>query len=270
MSIFFKTSQVELHQGNCLEVMPTLEPNSFDAIICDLPYGQVSCTWDKIIPFEPLWECYKRLIKPNGAIVLFASQPFTSELVMSNRKWFKYCWVWQKTQVTGFLNAGKQPLRSHEDIAVFYSQQPTYNPQHGKGTPYKVNRLHASENYGSQRSNKTLNQGNRHPTLIIDFPQYREVQHPTQKPVPLLQYLIKTYTNPGDRILDNTAGSFTTGVAAVLTGRKFTGIELLPEYCKIGQKRIEQALQEVESMLIKPWEIEENAPQIDASQLSLL
>ncbi|UYL94019.1 DNA-methyltransferase [Geobacillus phage vB_GthS_PK3.6] len=205
--------------------------------------GTTACKWDTVIPFEPLWAEYERVIKDNGAIVLTASQPFTSALVMSNIKLFRYDLTWDKSQVTGFLNAKKMPLRRHEDILVFYKKQPTYNPQFSIGKPYKIKRRHYTPNYGRQIANETVSDGRRYPTSILEIPQKREKGgHPTQKPVALFEYLIRTYTNEGEVVLDNCIGSGTTAVAAINTNRQFIGIEREAKYVEIANKRIAEAL----------------------------
>lgn len=219
--------------------MKEIPDGSVDLILTDLPYGTTQNKWDSVIPFEPLWGQYWRILKKNGAVVLTAMQPFTSALVMSQPKAFKYQWVWEKTQVTGFLNAKIQPLRRHEDILVFYKSQPTYNPQFKEGAPYKTKRATKSKNYGSQRETSTVNKGIRYPTSILTVSQNRiEKGHPTQKPVALMEYMIKTYTNEGETVLDSTMGSGTTGVAAHNTGRKFIGIELDLGYFETAKNRI--------------------------------
>lgn len=224
---------------------------SVDMILCDLPYGTTQNKWDAVIAFEPLWEQYKRICK--GTIVLTASQPFTSALVMSNVESFKYQWVWEKESGTGFLNAKKQPLRTVEDVLVFYPSQPTYNPQMTEGTPYtatgkgrnKNTRSRNSTNYGQQKPQvDNDNAGQRYPKQVLRIPrdtgETRGI-HPTQKPVALMEYLIRTYTNAGDTVLDNCMGSGTTGVACVNTGRKFIGIEKDPNYFNIAEARITEA-----------------------------
>lgn len=236
---------INLMQGDCLERMKEIPSGSVDMILADPPYGTTACKWDSIIPLEPMWEQLKRIIKPNGAIVMTASQPFTSALVMSNLEWFKYSWVWNKNQGTGFLNAKRQPLRSCEDICVFYQRQATYNPQMRDGKAY-VGRVSdknlSSECYGSAKSHSEIVEYNgRYPVNCIRFSRDASKVHPTQKPVALMEYLIKTYTNEGDLVLDFTMGSGSTGVAAVNTGRRFIGIELDDGYFKIAQDRIEQA-----------------------------
>ena len=232
--------------GDCLDMMATIPDGSVDAIICDLPYGTTACKWDSVIPFEPLWAHYKRVVKPNGAIVLFGSQPFTSALVMSNVKMFKYDWVWRKPKGTGHLNAKKMPMRDKEDIVVFYSGQATYNPQFTEGLPYKnkagsdhAAKTSMTDSYGAYTNFRNDNDGKRYPKQVLDFGVVeRGTLHPTQKPVALLEYLIRTYTNEGETVLDNTMGSGTAGVACVNTGRNFIGIEKDAGYFDIACRRI--------------------------------
>ena len=233
-----------LLHGDCLELMSQIPDGSVDAIICDLPYGTTACKWDTIIPFEPLWAHYKRVIKPNGAIVLFGSQPFTSALVMSNVDMFKYQWVWDKVnRPTGHLNVKKQPMRQTEDVLVFYAAQCTYNPQMTQGTPYRATGSKKSDNYGAQVTSTTIcDDGMRYPRnlLAIAADERGTVGriHPTQKPVALLEYLIKTYTNEGYAVLDNCMGSGTCGTACLNTGRRFIGIEKDEAYFNIAKNRI--------------------------------
>lgn len=221
--------------------MKDIPDNSVDMVLCDLPFGVTRNEWDKIIPFDALWGGYHRIVKPNGAIVLHCQQPFTSRLIMSNEKEFKYCWVWYKHYCRGFLNAKKQPLKSHEDIAVFYNKQCTYNPQMKKGRlRSKGNSSKQRGCYGDYKPVKTVNDVY-YPQTILDFAgcANSELQHPTQKPVPLLEYLIRTYTNEGETVLDNCMGSGSTGVACYNTNRNFVGIELDEHYFKVAKKRIE-------------------------------
>ena len=232
-----------LIQGDCLEVLPTLA-GPVDMILADLPYGTTACAWDSVIPFEPLWAQYKRLIKPRGAVVLFGSQPFTSALVMSNPGWFKYEWVWDKKLATGFLDANRKPMKRHENIVVFSDSAIIYNPQFEKGTPYKRPPKADFAGYGKFELLAGCNEtGDRYPTSIIEISNANRNKdgHPTQKPVALLEYLIRTYTNEGETVLDNTMGSGSTGVAAMLTGRRFIGIEMDPGYFVIAEKRIADA-----------------------------
>ena len=231
--------------GDCLKVMKDIPDKSIDMILCDLPYGKTACKWDTIIPFEPLWEQYKRIIKDNGAIVLTASQPFTSALVMSNVKMFKYEWIWIKNRGTGHLNAKKQPLACHESILVFCDGKTTYNPQKEIGKPYQ--RLNCSRDatnkgtYGKMnKTTDTINTGDRYPKTYLKFDKVQRTLHPTQKPVALFEYLIKTYTNEGDLVLDNCAGSGTTGVACKNLKRNFILIEKEPQYIEIINKRLAQ------------------------------
>jgi site-specific DNA-methyltransferase (adenine-specific) len=234
---------MKLLHGDCLELMKDIPDKSVDMILCDLPYGMTANKWDTIIPLEPLWEQYKRVIKDNGAIVLTASQPFTSMLVMSNIKWFKYEWIWDKIAASGHLNAKRRPLKRHENILVFYKRLPVYNPQFTKGEPYDNGfSLRESENWGKQVAVSCKNEsGRRYPTSLIvkSNANRRNRLHPTQKPVALFEYLIKTYTNEGETVLDNCMGSGTTGVACVNTNRNFIGIELDDKYFKIAKERIE-------------------------------
>ncbi len=231
---------IDLRRGDCLKVMPTLEAGSIDLILADLPYGTTACKWDSVIPFAPLWENYKRLLKPRGAVVLTASQPFTSALVMSNPKWFRYEWVWEKNNATGHLDARRKPLRAHEDICVFGDSRPTYNPTMGEGKPF-ISRHRPGDTgdcYGDVRNYIWKNTGTRFPRSVLRFPNVSRTIHPTQKPVALIEYLIRTYSSEGETVLDNTMGSGTTGVACVNTGRNFIGIEMDAAYFKIAKKRI--------------------------------
>lgn len=232
--------------GDCLEVMSDIPDQSIDMILCDLPYGTTCCAWDSVIPFTPLWEHYERIIKPSGAIVLFAAQPFTAVLACSNLKLFRYEWIWEKPNATGFLNAKKQPLRAHESILIFYKSQPTYNPQKTFGHERKKakKKVIGSEHYGKQLSVKDYDSTERYPRSVQVFSSDKQKQalHPTQKPVSLCEYLIRTYTNEGETVLDNTMGSGTTGVACVNTGRAFIGIEKEHKYFEIGKKRFAEAL----------------------------
>lgn len=238
-----------LMQGDCLERMKEIPDGSVDMVLTDPPYGTTACKWDSIIPLEPTWEQLKRVIKPNGAIVMTAAQPFTTTLIASNMKMFKYCWVWDKKLPRGHLNAKRQPLRRFEDVAVFYGKQTTYNPQKTTGHKRKVARTvyeksgDGSQVYGAERRDTFYDSTERYPTGIIEISNadQRGKTHPTQKPVPLMEYLIKTYTNEGETVLDFTMGSGTTGVACINTGRKFIGIELDQGYFDIAKQRIENA-----------------------------
>lgn len=238
--------------------MKDIADKSIDMILCDLPYevlnkGNKNASWDRLLPFEQLWEQYNRIIKNNGAIVLFAQGMFTAQLMMSNPNMWRYNLVWDKILTSGFLNAKKMPLRSHEDILVFYKSLPTYNPQmnigsplHSKGTSYKTKEL-TNNCYGDMKGTDDLRSGSteKYPKSIVRFqkPHPSCAVHPTQKPVELLEYLIKTYSNEDDTILDNTMGSGSTGVACVNTNRNFIGIELNDEYFAVAEKRINEAQQ---------------------------
>jgi site-specific DNA-methyltransferase (adenine-specific) len=231
----------QIIQGDCLQIMPQLPDKSIDMILCDLPYGTTQNRWDTVISLDGLWAAYKRIIKDNGAIILTAAQPFTSILVMSNPKMFKYEWIWVKDNGTGFLNAKKQPLRNHESVLVFYKQQPHYQPQMRSGKPYKQKSgATKSSNYGKQIDVHTAcGTGDRYPLTVIPFTRDKGKAHPTQKPVALFEYLIKTYTNAGEIVLDNCIGSGTTAVACINTGRRFIGIEQDEGYCQIARQRIQ-------------------------------
>jgi site-specific DNA-methyltransferase (adenine-specific) len=245
--------------GDCLEVMKSIPDKSIDMILCDLPYGTTPASWDTIIPIEKLWIEYKRIIKDNGAIVLTAQQPFTSLLIASNLSMYKYNWVWEKDNGTNFLNSKFQPLKITEDICVFSRGASSftkngvamkYNPQFTEGKPYTIKSGQQKENSAVVRGGKggredvggfeTKSDGKRYPKNLIKFNRDKEKLHPTQKPVALFEYLIKTYTNEGDLVLDNCAGSFTTAIAAENTKRNWICIEQLEEYCEIGRRRIEE------------------------------
>lgn len=223
--------------------MKSIPDKTVDMVLCDLPFGTTRNHWDSTIPLESIWGGYNRVIKDNGAIVLFAQTPFDKVLGASNLNMLKYEWIWVKQQGTGFLNAKKMPLKSHENILVFYNKPPTYNPQMRTGfKPYKCKSGRGSSNYGEQVSVVTESNGERYPVDVIEFAYDKQKLHPTQKPVALLEYLIKTYTNEGDTVLDNCMGSGSTGVACVNTNRDFIGIELDEHYFDIAEKRIEEAM----------------------------
>lgn len=218
-------------EGDCLEVMKDIPDKSIDMILCDLPYGTTQNKWDSVIPLDKLWKQYKRIIKDNGAIVLTSQGVFTAELILSNKSQFKYKLVWEKSKATNFLNAKKQPLRKHEDICVFYKKQPVYNPQMKVGEPYNkgVRKNQLTGSYGEFNPVEVKSDGLRYPNDIVYFKTAEsegKVYHSTQKPVELGRYLIKTYTNPGDIVLDNTCGSGSFLVAALLEDRNFIGIEI--------------------------------------------
>jgi DNA modification methylase len=238
---------MRLIHGDCLEEMKNIPDGSVDMVLADPPYGTTACKWDSVIPMEPMWQQLKRVIKPNGAIVMTASQPFTTTLISSNIKMFKYCWVWEKNKATGHLNAKKRPLVAHEDVVVFYSSPPTYNAQGliKKETPTvsKGNRgtkgIGSSGNVYGIASKDAIQTHAGYPRTVVRFNVEMRAQfHPTQKPVTLMEYLVKTYTNEGETVLDFTMGSGTTGVACVNTGRGFIGIELDENYFEIAKSRI--------------------------------
>jgi len=223
--------------------MRILLDKSIDMILCDLPYGTTACKWDIIIAFEPLWEQYKRIIKDNGVIVLTASQPFTSKLVMSNLKMFKYEWIWKKTRPTGFFTAKKIPMKIHENVLIFYKKQPIYNPIKTDAPLNKIDRrktLNPTYSpYLGVKKERVMDSGERYPVTIQEFASIsQEGQHSAQKPVSLFEYLIKTYTNEGDIVLDNCIGSGTTAVACKRLNRRYIGFEISKEYCDIAQQRL--------------------------------
>jgi site-specific DNA-methyltransferase (adenine-specific) len=234
--------------------MKDLPDKSIDAIIADLPYGITRAKWDSILDLDSLWKQYERIIKPNGAVILFGSQPFTTTLINSNIKDFKYTLVWDKKMKVGMMNCKRMPLRQHEDIMVFYKKQPTYNPQMTKGKMRnkKIAPTKDFEVYGQITPIDNFND-DYYPSSILEFSNANQKtkSHPTQKPVALLEYLIKTYTNEGEVVLDNTMGSGTTGVACVNTNRNFIGMELDDKYFEIAKERIEKAIAEKERMLFK-------------------
>lgn len=245
-----------LIEDDCLSCMNMIPDKSVDMILCDLPYGITQNAWDCFIPLDLLWAQYRRIIKPSGAIVLTSQGVFTAKLILSNPELFKYKWVWEKSKPTNFLNAKRQPLRKHEDICVFYSKQPTYNPQMRKGEPYDkgVRKNQLSGSYGDFLPAHVHSDGRRYPTDVVYVKTAEsegEVWHPTQKPVELGRYLIRTYTNPGDVVLDNAFGSGSFLVAALLEGRNFIGIEKNEDvalfkkydvdYIEIAKKRLKRA-----------------------------
>ena len=230
-----------IYNEDCLEGMKRIPDNSIDMILADLPYGTTACKWDSIIPLDKLWKQYKRIIKDRVAIVLTASQPFTTKLISSNMEWFRYCWVWEKEQGVDPFMTKYRPLNNYEDVCVFYKKQSTYNPQMEEGEPYHTIRDKISRDYEitntKMKMTETVNDGYRYPTRILEFKQEKG-KHPTQKPVALFEYLIKTYTNENEIVLDNVIGSGTTAVACLSTNRKFIGFEIEEKYYNIALKRI--------------------------------
>lgn len=247
---------LQLHNGDCLEVMKSIPDHSVDMILCDLPYGTTACAWDSVIPFGALWAQYRRVLKPLGAIVLTASQPFTTALIASNYDWFKYCWVWEKSRPGDIFNAKNKPLKAHEDICVFSEgttankslRRMRYFPQGVGAGGVQTNNPDCVAAFKAPRPSHAKNyvtQGSGYPRSILRIASEGKTVHPTQKPVALMEYLIRTYTNPGDVVMDNCMGSGTTGVACVNTDRSFIGIERDPDYFKIAQGRIDGALDEL-------------------------
>lgn len=228
-----------VYNEDCLDGMKRIPDKSVDMILCDLPYGTTRNKWDSIIPLDLLWQQYERIIKDNGAIVLTAQTPFDKVLGVSNLKLLKYEWVWSKTQGTGHLNAKKMPMKNHENILVFYKKLPVYNPQMTHGKPYTQKSGRGSSNYNGQMEVVTENKGERYPLSVQLFNSEKGL-HPTQKPVPLFEYLIKTYTNEGETVLDNCMGSGTTAIACINTNRKYIGFEMDEEYHRLLTKRIEE------------------------------
>lgn len=234
---------ITLYNNDCLIQMQSIKDKSIDMILCDLPYGMTKNKWDSVIPFEKLWKEYHRIIKENGAIVLFGSQPFTSLLVTSNLKYFRYSLVWEKNKFSDFLNAKRKPMKVNEDILIFYKKQPTYNPQYWFSTPYtRWNTQQAVDkqtNYGSHKENIAESKdGKRLPTTILKFNRVERPEHPTQKPVDLLEWLIKTYSNENETILDNCMGVGSTGIACKNLKRNFIGIEIEKKYYDIALDKL--------------------------------
>jgi DNA modification methylase len=243
---------IQLHHGDCLDIMRDIPDESIDMILCDPPYGTTKCSWDNVIPFTPMWEQYRRIIKKNGAILLFGSEPFASQLRVSNLKHFRYDWIWEKEQGIGFANANKMPMKSHEIVSVFYEKLPTYNPQGLRPCSKKVSRdtkqgKDSGKYLGKNGVDGTsyVRTSTNYPKSVLRFSRAAKGKHhPTEKPVELAEYLIRTYTNEGETVLDNCMGSGTTGIACVNTNRKFIGIEKENEeepFFDIARQRIAEA-----------------------------
>lgn len=232
----------KIYKEDCLIGMQKIPDKSIDMILCDLPYGTTRNKWDIVIPLDKLWKQYERIIKDKGAIVLTAQTPFDKALGSSNLKLLRYEWIWEKSFGTGHLNANQMPLKSHENILVFYKELPIYNPQFTYGKPYKqMNGRKSSKNYGQQKTKvETVNNGYRYPKSVLFFESEKNNFHPTQKPVALFEYFIKTYTNEGDTVLDNCIGSGTTAIACLNTKRNFIGFENNQEYFEKAIDRIEK------------------------------
>jgi DNA modification methylase len=245
---------VQLFEGDCLELMKQIPPLSVNLVLCDLPYGTTCCSWDTVIPFEPMWRAFERVLNPRGNVVLFSKQPFTSALILSNVKRFKYCWIWQKSHAANFMSAKYRPLTKHEDITVFANRKSAYYPQMTTG-PAVMKRI-GKELYRERNGKEESVIGNGpadlqavlsnqyYPTSVLAFAGDAMCKrlHPTQKPVALMEYLIRTYTQEGDAVLDNCMGSGTTGVACANTGRDFIGIEKDSKYFQIAKQRIERSI----------------------------
>ena len=231
---------ITLYNNDCLKILPTLPDHSVDMVLADLPFGTTKNQWDHIIPMDQLWEQYKRLLKVGGVVALFGDEPFSSKLRLSNPKWYRYDWYWTKNNATGFLNANRMPLKRVETISIFYPKLPLYNPQKEIGyKPYTSMTGSKKKHYGKFKNIKTVNDGSRYPTNVLTFNKVSKTIHPTQKPVDLLEYLIKTYTNEGMTVLDNTMGSGSTGVACKNLNRSFIGIEKDPDYFKLAKERLD-------------------------------
>ena len=231
---------IKLYNNDCLKILPTLPDHSIDMVLADLPFGTTRNQWDSVIPMDQLWKQYKRLLKVGGVVALFGDEPFSSKLRLSNPKWYRYDWYWTKNKATGFLNANRMPLKRVETISIFYPKLPLYNPQKEIGyKPYTSMTGSKTKNYGKFKNIKTVNDGSRYPTNVLTFNKVSKTIHPTQKPVDLLEYLIKTYTNEGMTVLDNTMGSGSTGVACKNLNRSFIGIEKDPDYFKLAKERLD-------------------------------
>lgn len=233
---------IQLFQGDCLEVMKQIPDNSIDMVLCDLPYGITNCEWDSIVDFGALWERYGRICKPNAAIVLFCAQPFTTDLINSNRRDFRYCWYWKKNNKTGAPFAKVQPMRCIEDIVVFYKKKPTYNPQGLKRLEKPRYKAPRGGSVYTMHKATSAQEFTGYPHHLLEFKNdagsNRNRLHPTQKPVALLEYLVKTYTNEGETVLDNCMGSGSTGVACKNTGRRFIGIEQDAAFYAVAAGRV--------------------------------
>ena len=272
----YKIDQIvnSIFEGDCIEIMKQFPDNCIDMILCDLPYGTTQNKWDSIIPLDELWHEYKRIIKENGAIVLTSQGLFTAQLMLSNPKQFKYKWVWEKSKPTNFLNAKKQPLRKYEDVCVFYKKQPVYNPQMVQGEPYdkgfRKNQLSGS--YGDFQPVHVHSDGKRYPTDVIYFKTAEsegEVIHPTQKPVELGRYFVRTYTNPGALVLDNTFGSGSFLLSALLEGRNFVGIEKNEDVHLFKEKEIDYILA-AKRRLYTGWQTLEESKRQTIRQINLI
>jgi site-specific DNA-methyltransferase (adenine-specific) len=244
---YYERDGITIYHARCEDVLPTLETASVDLVLTDPPYGTTECRWDAVIPLEPMWAELLRVAKPDAAIMLFSAQPFTSALVMSNPDMFRYEWVWEKPCATGFLDANKRPLRAHENVCVFYREQPTYNPQRVPGPPNhsrNVRGMAHREIYGAHRNTPSDESGLKYPRSVLQVGKHSSTEslHPTQKPYPLMVYLTVTYSWPEQTVLDFACGSGTTLVAARNLQRRAIGIEIEERYCEIAARRLEQSI----------------------------
>ncbi len=241
--------QLRLYNSDCLVGMSRIETGTVDLVLCDLPYGTTKCSWDRVLPFGPLWEQYRRVLKPRGALVLFAAQPFATDLINSARKLFRYDLVWEKGTAVGYANANRMPMRSHELVLVFYQRLPKYHPQGlvplEKPVVRRASGKKAGSVYGAMR-NASVQRFTHYPRSVLHFAGRGKRLHPTQKPVELLEYLVRTYTDPGDLVLDNCMGSGSTAVAAMRAGRRFVGFETDATYFAVACRRIETQAAEIQ------------------------
>ena len=263
-----------IFEGDCLQIMKMFPDRCIDMVLCDLPYGTTQNKWDSVIPLDELWAEYKRIVKDNGAIVLTSQGLFTAQLMLSNPKQFKYKWIWEKSKPTNFLNVKKQPLRKYEDVCVFYKKQPTYNPQMIDGEPYDkgVRKNQLSGSYGDFHPVHVHSDGKRYPTDVIYFKTAEsegEVIHPTQKPVELGRYFVRTYTNPGDLVLDNTFGSGSFLLSALMEGRNFVGIEKNTDVHLFKEKEIDY-ISSAKKRLSNTWNSLEEDKRITIQQVNLI
>lgn len=237
--------RIRMYNSDCLVGMSRIETGTVDLVLCDLPYGTTKCQWDRVLPFGPLWEQYRRVLKPRGALALFAAQPFATDLINSARKLFRYDLVWEKGTAVGHANANRMPMRSHELVLVFYQRLPKYHPQGlvplEKPVVRRASGKRAGGVYGGMK-NASVQRFTNYPRSVLNFASRGKRLHPTQKPVELLEYLVRTYTDPGDLVLDNCMGSGSTAVAAMRAGRRFVGFETDPEYFDIARHRVAEQL----------------------------
>lgn len=253
-------SDIRIFNEDCLTGMKRIPNGTVDMVLCDLPYGTTNCSWDAVIPFEPLWEQYSRVLKTNGALALMAAQPFATDLINSARKRFRYDLVWEKTAPVGFANAKRMPLRSHELVLLFYRKQPTYNPQGlvKLETPIRKGGPRRGDGVYHDLNKEYLQEYTNYPRSILRFPFRGRRQHPTQKPVELFEYLVRTYTNPGELVLDNCMGSGTTAIACINSDRRFIGFETEARYFDVARRRIESTVSQLRITVPAPEEGKQN------------